>query len=435
MTPVRIRVRAYNVGFGDCFLMTFFYADATERHVLIDFGSTKMATRGPGSMKAIADKIAEDSSGKLQIVAVTHRHADHISGFAGASGWVIKGLDPELVVQPWTEDPDLEPDAKAPSGGATRAGAGMAAAGQQRVTASLADMNAVARRINAQSQKLAVTSKTPPKTAEEIHFLGETNIKNPDAVRALIALGKKHVYASFGTRLPTASILPGVQIDVLGPPTLRQAPTIAQLTSTNATEYWHLAAKVAQSTTSGATRPIFPDAPTIARTPVAARWLIPQVDKMNGEELLSIVRSIDDALNNTSLILLFDIGGTLLLFPGDAQIENWSYALFDAADHDAIRARLAQTSLYKVGHHGSLNATPKTLWSAFVRRRELPPFDGRLKAVISTLSGKHGKVTRGTEVPRRKLMDALETQTDLSNTQRLGAKTFWRDAEIDIPQG
>ena len=43
---------------------------------------------------------------------------------------------------------------------------------------------------------------------------------------------------------------------------------------------------------------------------------------------------MDKVLNNTSLILLFHIGETTLLFPGDAQIENWSYALFDAPNRD-----------------------------------------------------------------------------------------------------
>lgn len=49
----------------------------------------------------------------------THRHKDHISGFATAkngksSGDVIRALNPDVVIQPRTEDPDAEPDALAP---------------------------------------------------------------------------------------------------------------------------------------------------------------------------------------------------------------------------------------------------------------------------------------------------------------------------------
>ena len=88
--------------------------------------------------------------------------------------------------------------------------------------------------------------------------------------------------------------------------------------------------------------------------------------------MLAIVRSLDYALNNTSLILLFEIGGTRLLFPGDAQIENWSYALFDAPNHEEIQARLAGANFYKVGHHGSLNATPEDAVERVRARRNEP---------------------------------------------------------------
>ena len=40
-----------------------------------------------------------------------------------------------------------------------------------------------------------------------------------------------------------------------------------------------------------------------------------------------IVRAMDGALNNTSVILLMQVGKKKFLFPGDAQWENWEYAL------------------------------------------------------------------------------------------------------------
>jgi hypothetical protein len=45
----------------------------------------------------------------------------------------------------------------------------------------------------------------------------------------------------------------------------------------------------------------------------------------------------------------------VLLFPGDAEIESWSTWENSHADVDDL---LARTVLYKVGHHGSINATP-----------------------------------------------------------------------------
>lgn len=430
--PTSLRIRAYNVGFGDCFLLTFRYAGEPERHALIDFGSTKLPTKGPTSMKAVAERIAEHCGGKLHMVAVTHRHADHMSGFAGASGTVIAGLDPDLVVQPWTEDPDLDANATAPAAGA---GGGAAEGGQgataRAVVTRLGQMNTVASRIRTRASSLLAAGGAPPTLAEEIHFLGETNIKNPAAVKNLMKMGKRRVYASFGTRLPIASVLPGVRVRVLGPPTLDQAPDIANLASKDATEYWHLAARMSRRAGASVEEAsLFPTAAKVDRTPQAARWLVPQIDRMNAEELLGIVRSIDDALNNTSLILLFNINGTRLLFAGDAQIENWRYALFDAPDAAQIRAELADTALYKVGHHGSLNGTPKTMWFGLTRRGGIDKVP-RLRTLISTLGGKHGKASRGTEVPRGKLMDAIEAESDLTTTQTMRAMVeFWRDVEI-----
>jgi hypothetical protein len=60
--------------------------------------------------------------------------------------------------------------------------------------------------------------------------------------------------------------------------------------------------------------------------------------------------SPDALLNNTSLILLFRVGKTSLLFPGDPQIENWSYALFAAPNRKEIRKQLAGARFYKVAH-------------------------------------------------------------------------------------
>ena len=56
---------------------------------------------------------------------------------------------------------------------------------------------------------------------------------------------------------------------------------------------------------------------------------------------------------STSVILLFEVGKAKLLFPGDAQIENWSYAFSERGVLDA----LAAVNVYKVG---SLAQQPET---------------------------------------------------------------------------
>jgi hypothetical protein len=141
-----------------------------------------------------------------------------------------------------------------------------------------------------------------------------------------------------------------------------------------------------------------------------ARWFRDRIAKLSGEQLLEIVRVLDDQMNNTSLILLFQVGDRKLLFPGDAQIENWTWALVDAPDAAKTQKLLAEVDFYKVGHHGSRNATPKTLlWENFGKR------SGRDKLIcaLSTMKGKHGTAQKQTEVPRKTLLEALKSETDL----------------------
>ena len=52
---------------------------------------------------------------------------------------------------------------------------------------------------------------------------------------------------------------------------------------------------------------------------------------------------------------MLEVGDFRLLFPGDAQHGAWMHA---QEDPDA-RAMINNVDFYKVGHHGSHNATPK----------------------------------------------------------------------------
>src|SRR5207253_6816379 len=104
--------------------------------------------------------------------------------------------------------------------------------------------------------------------------------------------------------------------------------------------------------------------------PFAARWqlgadaagqpLPGELDDAYRQELVrqcamplqALALSVDNYLNNTSLSLLLQYRGKTLLFPGDAQWGNWQSW---QKDWDEI---LGDISFYKVGHHGSHNATP-----------------------------------------------------------------------------
>jgi glyoxylase-like metal-dependent hydrolase (beta-lactamase superfamily II) len=81
--PSKVVLRSYQVGFGDCFLLSLVYGDGDNRHVLIDFGTTELpkGLKPSEHMPKVAKQIEQDCGGALTAVVATHRHADHISGF------------------------------------------------------------------------------------------------------------------------------------------------------------------------------------------------------------------------------------------------------------------------------------------------------------------------------------------------------------------
>jgi hypothetical protein len=421
--PSSVTVFAYQVGFGDCLLIRFEYPTGARKHVLIDFGSMKLP-KGAGKKHML--EIAQDIRGKcgaagLEAVVATHRHADHISGFATnaagtAPGDVIASLEPKLVLQPWTEHPDIAEDAIGPASKGSNGGG-------KSFARALAGMQAVAAAAKAIADGPAGRQMSAA-VREQIRFIGEDNIKNPGAVRALMKLGRrpgaKPEYLYFGARTQLGRRLPGVKVHVLGPPTVAQHEAVRRQNPRNEDEYWHLLHRVRDGSSHvRAAGRLFPRAATEpgGKLPAYSRWLAQRVRAASEEELLGIVTSLDDAMNCTSLILLFEVGDKKLLFPGDAQWENWEFAL---SKPDAVEL-LEDVNLYKVGHHGSLNATPKSMWNAFANRGG-PSKKNRLRTVLSTVTPSgHGSESKRTEVPRRTLLEALRKDSHLDNTDELAA--------------
>jgi hypothetical protein len=430
--PTSVQVRAYQVGFGDCFLVSFLYAKGAPRHVLIDFGTTALPRRGAKRVKPsehmprIAGHIKGVCKGKLTAVVATHRHADHISGFAtdggsGGAGRIIAACKPKVVLQPWTEDPKAARDARSATRDTSRS--------PKSFVASLNAMHRLARQV------CNVALRPPPSmsvaAAKQLRFLGEDNIRNESAVRNLMAMGRrrgaKAVWAHHGSSAGLERHLPGVKVRVLGPPTLAQTEKIRKMRSSNPDEFWQLLGS-ARGLRGMRVAPVGRGAASAGKpVPAEARWFRNRIAALSAGQLLEIVRILDDQMNNTSLILLFEVGKKKLLFPGDAQIENWSWALQDAPDAAQTRKRLSAVDFYKVGHHGSRNATPKTLlWENFAKRGAAK----RLQTALSTMRGKHGTAAKKTEVPRKTLLEALDAETRLVNTEKLSLAADKEPCEV-----
>ena len=426
--PNKIVLRSYNVGFGDCFLLSFLYGKGTERkdqrHILIDFGTSSLP--GPGKVKRplmmdVAKDISEVCQDKLDVLVVTHRHSDHISGFATGKnkpGDLIYELHPDVVVQPWTEDPRAPRKAKGP-----KKHIEMIRLRRKRFLESLDDIQSLAPMVARVAERLNADKDgiISDRRMSRISFLGQVGIKNASAVKNLIRMGKRKgaraEFAHYGSELNLGDILPGVKISVLGPPTIEQTDAVTNMRRIDEAEYWHLQ-KATEKTNLDDDFDPFPAAERLELNQLhcQARWLIPRLQQLQADQIFEIVRILDKVMNNTSLVLLFECGKEKLLFPGDAQIENWSWVLFDSPRAKANRELLEKVTLYKVGHHGSLNGTPKTLWEAFDHLKSKD--SGRnLKTINSTKKGKHGEPQKKTEVPRKPLVEALEAESDYLTTE------------------
>ena len=416
----------YQVGFGDCFLLSFHYRSALadgrkERHILIDFGST----HGPRKpVKELLEKAAalierhcgaNGGPGKLDVLVATHRHRDHLSGFGDVdTAAVIDRLNPELVVRPWTEDPKLPADATAVS---------PRASSSRRYAASLGEAQNFAEQV---VKAVATEERFARGLADDVVELAREQLPNREAIERLNGWAKKGAgeYLHAGMTTAIEQLVPGVKVRVLGPPTVEQAPGVVRQRA-NHPEYWltQRAMLAGDAVPLAALRELTAVARDTGMSAEAAgrasapaglvRWLVERMERQHLASLYRIVHTLDDALNNTSVILLIEAGDKRLLFPGDAQIENWWYALNDAPDCDEVRKLLAQVDLYKVGHHGSRNATPRNalfnLWGA-------DPDPARpMVALMSTRGGVHGR-SEATAVPRATLVAALERRTTLYST-------------------
>ena len=407
--PAKVTIRMYNVGFGDCFLVTFHYAPPLkDQHILIDFGSVG----GGVDLRQIALQIREACAGKLYAVVATHRHRDHISGFSDAggspsAGAIIASCKPEVVLQPWTENPDAGADATS---------APLLASKQPANPLRLyfASMNAM------QAYAQAVVDRAPrwrgaggrPLALEK---LAANNTSNPEAVRNLRKMGRRPPrFLQYGSPsgLEDDQLLPGVKVSVLGPPALKQQNLKKYAKQSDeywlASRFWGLQQRAAA--TAGKSD-LFPREARYGKgpKPLNTRWFLEHADSALKENALAIVTILDKFLNNTSLILLFEVNGKKLLFPGDAQLENWQWA----PSQPGIADLLKDVDIYKVGHHGSRNATPKELWNGFEKRR------GRtLTTMLSTAAGVYGRSEEG-KVPSANLVKTLKQESTLRNTQDL----------------
>ncbi len=443
-----VTVRMYNTGFGDCLLLAFRTGDDSARYMLIDCGVHHNYSGGAEKIRRVVRDIAKATANRLHVVAVTHEHTDHLYGFKHARK-IFENIRIDELWLAWTENPKdtIAKDLKQLHGMKIRALA--AAVNQFKLSndplggtlQGLLDFeypNALSATGNnaAQLQYLRTKSRKKLRRAKDYRRPGE---------KPLTLRGVK-----------------GVKIYVLGPPRdadwikmlEKESEMYFSLVGMNEEAAFAAAALAAARTHSLSNedrellrrgRPfdesfeISKDAASThpdygpffqecygfsGRRGHGPEWRRIETDWLAAAEQLAL--SIDNYTNNTSLVLAIELTDTrprkVLLFAADAQIGNWlSWQELswsgEGTGGQTVNGEdlLRRTVLYKVGHHGSHNATASESGLEIMNspdliamipvdekwaRKKRPPWKHPDKDLLARLKQKtQGRVIRTDKIP------------------------------------
>ena len=366
-------VRMYRKLLGDCFLIIV-ESDGKYYKTLVDCGILQGTPKGADWMNKIVDNVYQSFGTKLDLVVVTHEHWDHIAGFHHASGTFARRKFRKLWMA-WTENP------KDPDGQLLRA---RFTKGHHKLAA------------------LATVTKKPLKmegpTGGLMGFAGPLSAakqKDPRPRSEILYDKLRHWSKDGPTYLSPGMIdeLPGkLKTYVLAPPRDQKLLFKALPSTREETKETYLGA----SSTEEERDEIQAQSPFSPTYRWKSYWDVKgrkgkKSDAMNythdryfGAGNAGIDRRIDDRYemefnrlaikmdsntNNSSLVLAIELpDATTMIFAADAQVGNWlswGGVKFQEKDSNGqdIETKghdlLARARLYKVGHHGSHNATLK----------------------------------------------------------------------------
>ena len=412
-----VKVRMYRTGNGDCFLLCFRGDDGKPVYMLIDCGYYHGSQHIEGEdgvtrendIRDVVDHISESTDGQLHVVLITHEHMDHVNGFAKktrASGdgdaRHFDSIDVDKLWLAWTEDPDDE-DANDLREEFNDKLLGLLAAEEQLSALHDSTGSGYAGRV----RDLLGFAVGEDMSAARTEIFSSDGMTNKRAIKYVKdkARSNKPLYLKPEKRdgyfIPNVN---GVRVYALGPPRDEELlarsldPKDGEGYSTggnhsarnpiaNSAERSFLSAALAASSLRGALGPQDPSRPFAARDSILVEEALnaadsdfystyhhPEADRddnawrrIDHDWLFSaeqLALRLDDEVNNTSLVVAIELPNTkqVLLFVGDAQRGSWvswdDQTWVDENDNEiTARDLLGRTVLYKVGHHGSHNAT------------------------------------------------------------------------------
>ncbi len=364
-----VRVRVYNVHFGDGILITVDETEGVHR-ILIDVGNLLRGEQGAGDdelFEPVVGDIASQLSGEpVDLYVLSHEHLDHAQGLflanvrfglsvAVSQAWLTASAAPDYY--------DRFPDARKRKidDQRTIAAATALAAGESSYFHAL------------------LLNNNPYSTAQSVDYLRS------------LASTTDYVFRG------TSRSVGGAVVTVLAP-------------EEDTTVYYeqHVALAPGSDTASGSMGSVVQPPPGVDAGAYAD--LLARRRKGVGENLLAI----DKANNNTSLVLEIEWAGWRLLFPGDAEQSSW----WTMARADLLRP----IDVLKVAHHGSWNGTPPDE----VLEKILPTDPGpdarpRFALASSSLGGYDS-------VPSQDTLDRIASRAELHST--LGSEHLWYELAL-----
>jgi hypothetical protein len=410
----RAKVRMYRQGLGDCFLISLPRSDGSGRpfYVMIDCGVV-LGTSDPGTiMTKVMDHIVHTTGGQIDVLVATHGHWDHLSGFVQAKA-TFEQLKIGQVWLAWTEDPKdpLTRKLKAERGQALQAlRMGMTHMELSDDLDRAAELRGILEFFGA--AKGGATTEdafdiVKAKVPSPIYWTpgdGKDPLE-PDGTSArFFILGPPHDEKKLRKINPSAreketyGLMDGLQLFLDG--------AVSALAETDASRPFDRQFEIPFAVAQTAPElKFFRDNYWQPQAAALDSWRRIDGDWLDGASDMAL--QLDSLTNNTSLAIAIELapGGDVLLFAADAQVGNWlswQDLKWKVGDAEVTGPDLLERAIfYKVGHHGSHNATLKKLGLEQMKN---------LRVAMIPVDQEMAKKKRWGKMPLEELVTALNKQ-------------------------
>jgi beta-lactamase superfamily II metal-dependent hydrolase len=408
VASARAFVRIYRHGLGDCILIRIPRAGRSEYKILIDCGVAVATLNAPAKMKEVLNDVMAVTGGEVDVLAVTHEHWDHVSGFSQAQD-IFDKLAVGEVWLAWTEDPTdplakkLRADHTAALAVISQSAQTMALGGNQSGANQVLTLTGMFGAAGEKTQAALNLAKAKvPRTGKPRYWLpSDPPLAIPGGPK-VYALGPPHDEKAIRNFNPSKSHPETYELALDGSGLLPLGVLTALQRQNDVTPFAD-SSNIPIEAARGV--PFFqrsywglPGEPM--------DWRRIDTDWLSGADEFALM--LQSATNNTSLVLALEFGdGDVLLFAGDAQVGNWmSWGTLEWKQSGSETVTglglLGRTVFYKVGHHGSHNATLKEKGLDLMTK---------LETAIIPVDEVVAKKMRWGAMPLAALVTALETRT------------------------